>query len=359
MPPMAGALSYPQFRQALRRGSPAPAYLFTGPEAVLRDEALQALLAATLAPSLRDFTLDQASAAELDPDRLVALCTTLPMLAERRVVVIRDVEAWRRRTKARGAMLEYLKRPSPETVLVLVQGDEGERGEKRDAELEKLVQVVEFQPLDAEAAGEWLAEKAAALGITFGRDAAEHLLAATGHDLGMLRAELAKLEAFGGGPAVPLQQGGDLVGVRPGETLADWLTAVLLGKTADAVRLVGPVLGQSGITGVRMVNGLGTLLLLLGLAADARARRVPASGVGNFIFNALKATRPGGLGPWGPVVDRVKGATAKWPPMRVEAALRAALEADQALKATRVGSEEAVITDLVLRLAPLPRQVAA
>jgi DNA polymerase III delta subunit len=175
----------------------------------------------------------------------------------------------------------------------------------------------------------------------------------------MLRAELAKLEAFGGGPAVTREQVGDLVGVRHGETLEDWLTAVLLGKTADAVRLVGPVLGQSGMSGVRMVNGLGTLLLLLGLAADARARRVPAAGVGSLIFNALKAARPGGLGPWGQVVDRVKGASPRWPPMRVEAALRAALEADQALKGTRVGDEEAVITDLVLRLAPLPKQAAA
>jgi DNA polymerase III delta subunit len=240
-----------------------------------------------------------------------------------------------------------------------VQGDEGERGEKRDAELEKLVQVVEFQPLDAEAAGEWLAEKAAALGITFGRGAAEHLLAATGHDLGMLRSELAKLEAFGGGPEVTLQQVGDLVGVRHGETLEDGLAAVLLGRTADAVRLVGPVLGQSGMSGVRMVNGLGTILLLLGIAADARARRVPVAGIGNLVFDALKAARPGGLGPWGQVVDRVKTTSPKWPPMRVEAALRAALEADQALKGTRVGDEEAVVTDLVLRLAPLQGKAAA
>jgi hypothetical protein len=45
--------------------------------------------------------------------------------------------------------------------------------------------------------------------------------------------------------------------------------------------------------------------------------------------------------------------------MRVEAALRAALEADQALKGTRVGDEEAVVTDLVLRLAPLQGKAAA
>lgn len=353
---MAGSLSYPQFRQALRRGVPAPAYLFTGPEAVLRDEALQLLLDAVLDPSLRDFNFDQASAAELDPDRLVALCTTLPMLAERRVVVIRDVHAWRRRTKARGAMVEYLRRPAPETVLVLVQDDDGE---KRDAELEKLAQVVEFKPLDPAAAAEWLAEKAAGLGIAFGPGAAEHLLSATDHDLGMLRAELAKLEAFAGGEPVSAGRVADLVGVRHGETLDDWLDAVLAGRTGDALHLVEPVLGQTGVTGVRMVGALGASLLLLGLAADQRARRVPAAALGSSLWAVLKEVRPGGLGPWGPTVDRVKAAAAKWPPMRVEAALRGALEADQALKSTRVGDEAAVLTDLVLRLAPLRGREAA
>ncbi|HJS48192.1 MAG TPA: DNA polymerase III subunit delta, partial [Gemmatimonadales bacterium] len=324
---MAGAFTYPQFRQSLRRAAPAPAYLFTGPEAVLRDEAVQALLDASLDPSLRDFNLDQASAAELDPDRLVALCTTLPMLAERRVVIIRDVQAWRRRTRARSAMMDYLRRPSPETVLVLVQDDEGERGEKRDAEIEKLVQVVEFDRLDADAAGEWLAEKATAVGITFGPGAAEHLLSATRHDLGSLRSELAKLAGFAGGPPVSTEQVGNLVGVRYGESVEDWVDAVLAGRTGAAVRLVELVLGQSGMSGVRMVGVLGSHLLLLGLAADARARRVPAAGLGDLLWGALKAARPGGLGPWGQVRDRVKSATTAWPPIRVEAALRAALEA--------------------------------
>jgi hypothetical protein len=45
--------------------------------------------------------------------------------------------------------------------------------------------------------------------------------------------------------------------------------------------------------------------------------------------------------------------------MRVEAALRGALDADQALKSPRVGDEAAVLTDLVLRLAPLRGREAA
>ena len=353
---MAGALSPSQFRQALQRKASVPAWLFTGPEAVLRDEALDALVSTVLDPSLRDFNLDQASASELEPERLTALCTTLPMLAEQRVVIIRDIEAWRRRTRARAAVLRYLAQPAPETVLVLIQGDEGE---KSDAELQKLVKEVRFDPPDADEAAEWLAGRAKALGIAFAPGAAEHLLSVAGTDLGMLRAELSKLEAYAGGTPVALDLVADLVGVRHGETLDDWIAAVLADRTGDAVRLAGPVLGQSGMSGVRMVQVLGTHLLLLGLAADARARKVPAAGLGNIVFSALKAARPFGLGPWGQVVDRVKAASPRWSPMRVEAALREALAADQALKSTAVRDERAVVAELALRLAPPSGQAVA
>ena len=346
---MAGALSPSQFRQALQRKTSVPAWLFTGPETVLRDEALDALVGAVLDPSLRDFNLDQASASELEPERLMALCTTLPMLAERRVVIIRDIEAWRRRTRARAAMLRYLALPAPETVLVLIQGDEGE---KADSELEKLVKVVRFDPPEADEAEEWFRDKAEALGVGFAPGAAEHLLSVSGNDLGLLRAELSKLEAFAGGAPVGVDLVANLVGVRHGETLDDWVDAMLSDRVRDAVRLAGPVLAQSGMTGVRMVQVLGTHLLLLGLAADARARKVPVSGIGNVVFSALKAARPFGLGPWGVVVDRVKAATPRWSPIRVESALREALAADTALKSTTLRDERAVLVDLALKLSP-------
>ena len=37
------------------------------------------------------------------------------------VVVLRDVEGLKRKPKARAVLLKYLERPSPETVLILVQ----------------------------------------------------------------------------------------------------------------------------------------------------------------------------------------------------------------------------------------------
>ena len=50
------------FFRSLPKGEPARAYYFHGPEDLLKDEALRAILDRTLDPSLRDFNLDQRSA---------------------------------------------------------------------------------------------------------------------------------------------------------------------------------------------------------------------------------------------------------------------------------------------------------
>ena len=91
--------------------------------------------------------------------------------------------------------------------------------------------------------------------------AADHLLAATGGELGAVAAELQKLPRCR--PATPLtaEQVGELVGVRHGETIYDWRDAVLDGDAGRAAAMLGPLLDQPGVTG--------------GQAGDARS--APAS----------------------------------------------------------------------------------
>src|SRR5512147_1438155 len=97
-------LSIDALLRAPRRGeSLAPVNYLYGPEDLLKEEAIQAVVGRVLDPGLRDFNLDQRSAAQLDPEAVFSLCNTPPMMAERRVVVIRDVEAWKRKAKAKEA----------------------------------------------------------------------------------------------------------------------------------------------------------------------------------------------------------------------------------------------------------------
>jgi DNA polymerase-3 subunit delta len=148
--------------RSLNKGHLAPVYYFHGPEDVLKDEAVRTILDKALDPGLRDLNLDQRSAAQMDPDEVHALCNTLPMMAERRVVLLRDVEVWKRKTKSRSAFLRYLDRPSPQTLVILVQGS-GDDGE--DRELARGSYEVRFNGLPPERAVKWVLHAAGRLGL--------------------------------------------------------------------------------------------------------------------------------------------------------------------------------------------------
>ncbi len=271
------AQTFDAFFRSLAKGAPAPAYYFHGPEDLLKDEALRAILDRALDPSLRDFNLDQRGAAQLDADALFGLCTSLPMMAERRVVVLREVEALKRKPKVRAALLDYLSRPAPDTVLVLIQGS---NEENEDKEIAKAAVTVACEPLPTDRVLKWLDRRAKAAGVELPEDAAQHLVRAVGGELATLAAELEKLAALPSGEPVTVERIGELVGVRHGETSFDWRDAVLDDRTGPAVRLLGPLLDQPGNSGVKLVTMLGTTMIGVGVARSHYDRRLRGQAAG-------------------------------------------------------------------------------
>ncbi len=337
-----------QMAAALKRGTPAPAYYFYGPEDALKDDAIRYILDQMLEPATRDFNLDQVSAASLDPEAVEALCNTVPMMADRRVVIIRDVEQWKRRTRGRTAVVHYLERPSPETILLLVQGA---ADDKPDKELQKHAAAVECAIASPSDARRWFDRRVAERGLSFASEAAEHLLAATGQSLSAIGIELEKLASLPAGIDITVEQVADLVGVRHGETPFDWRDAVLDDDPARALALLPRVLDQSGVNGVRLVTLLGTTLVGVGVVRGEyeHGRKGPA--LEKAAFAAMQAARPPGLGAWGAEARRWSSWAAVWSAPRIRRALEAALAADRALKSTTLSTEQSIVTDMVMRIA--------
>jgi hypothetical protein len=117
--------------------------------------------------------------------------------------------------------------------------------------------------------------------------------------------------------------------------------------------LVKRVLEQSGMSGVKMVTSMGTALIGLRLARAHYDQGSRGSSLERILFERLRQVRPFGLGDWRTATQNWSRWAESWPAPRIRAATRAALEADMALKGTRVSDERGVITDLVLRLAPM------
>jgi len=341
------AQSVDTLSRSLNKGVLAPVYYFYGPEDVLKDEAVRAILDKALDPALRDFNFDQRSAAQLDAEDVYALCNTLPMLAERRVVLLRDIEGWKRKTKGRAEFLRYLQRPSPETVVIMVQGS-GEDNE--DKELAAGACTVRFDPLPAERARKWLLHHAGKLGVTLEKEAAAHLMRSVGADLGALASELSKLAALPSGEPLTAGQVGELVGVRHGETLWDWCEAVLEGEAGRAVTLLPGVLGQAGISGVKLVTAIGTALVGLGIARAHYDRGLRGRALEGAVFKTLLSVRPFGVLGYREEAGRWSRWAPAWPNDRIRAALRVARDTDAALKNTTVSDERGLLTDLALQI---------
>lgn len=333
-----------------------PIYYLTGEEETLKEEFIENLLNAALDPTVRDFNLDVRQASELSVEDFHTLVETVPVLAPRRLVVIKGIEQWRRNSKLWENLYRYVERPSRTTVLVLTQAG----GERPDPRLVRSTAHLELEPLCGEELAAWVERRATDLGLRLERSAIDHLLAVVGSDLAQLKVELYKLAAaFGSERTIGEDDVSHLVGVRRGETVDDWCRAAISRDTTRAVELIDVVLTQAGVSGVRMVTALGQDLLGLRLARSLLERGIAGDRLRLAIFQVLRTQRPRGVGDWKLAAQRWSDAAQLWSPAELDAAIRAAYDADRALKSTTVSDDRAVLANLIFTLGSLRAEGAA
>jgi DNA polymerase-3 subunit delta len=340
-------LTLDKLRRSLATGAPAPTYYIYGGEGVLKDEAISLILTRALEPGTRDFNLDSFSAQQLDPAELPAACSTLPMMAERRVVLLRDIEAWKRKSKAKTPAVQYLDRPMTDTVLVMVQSNDDDP----DDELASRSVSVECAAPTGDQLESWVDNRLATHGVLLEPAAREHLIRATGGDLGLLTGEIQKLGGLATDRPIDVDTVGALVGVRFGETAEDWRDAVVRDDTARASTLIPRLLETTSVSGVRLVAMLGTSLLVLQWArATAERDRIRDAALASRIRTELLFRARPNIGNYDPVSKLFAQVVGRWPVPRLRAAIAALLDADLALKNTTISDDGGILTDLVLTL---------
>jgi DNA polymerase-3 subunit delta len=333
----------------LRQGAIAAAYCLSGPADLLKDELVDAIATASLDPGARDFNLDVRAAADLDGEAVHTLVETPPMLAERRVVVVRGIDQWRKNASVWDVLARYLEHPSPTTVLVLTHGGD----DPPDPRATRGSVHVEVGPLKPAQAARWLHRQADRARLRLAEGVAEHLLACVGGDLGGAQQELAKLAAtLPEGGTVTVAEVGALVGVRRGETVPDWVDAVLRRNHRQALDLLDVVLRQGSVTAVQLVMALGTALVGVRVARALLDAGTPAGRLRGAVFERLKVARPGGLRRWGEEAATWAEAAPAWQAAELDGAIAAAAEADRRLKSTTISDERGVLITMLLTLVP-------
>lgn len=351
LPTMAGAGTAKNrgtLKSAIESRTFEPVYYLHGEDDYLKEDTLRRVIDAAVDPATRDFNLEVRRSAELDAETLGSLLDTPPMMADRRVVVLRDVTALKK--DARAMLDRYLKAPAPDLVLLLV----APAGAKSDKSLESKSVPVDFQPLTGAQLPKWIeyyVERELKARIT--PEAVALLQDAVGSELAMLKLELDKLASFAGAAVIDDEAVGAVVGVRRTETLGAFLDAVGRRDAAAALALLPCVLQQPKTSGVSIVMALTTQTLAIAWGLSVRER----GGRPDF-FSLLKETGAYPGRAWGEAATAWSRMLQSWTLREMDAALDALLHADAALKDTRASSDEQLLSSLVLSLCARGRMAA-
>lgn len=342
-------------KAALASGTFDPVYVFHGADDHLKDENVRAVVARATEAATREFNYEMLRGGETDVSTLAAALDALPLLAERRVVVLRDPGAMKKAAKDR--LGTYLKRPAPELLLLLVVPS----GAKVDASLLAVATEFEFRPLEGPDLQKWIAHESVTANRTpISPAAATRLAAYGGSDLSLLAGELRKLAAYTNGSSIEESAVEAVTGVRPGVTMSDLLDRVGQREIAAAIEIVEEVLAHPKNSGVTTVLALTTQVLAIGWGLAARARGVAAHQVEREYFGLLKEAGNAFTGrPWGEATRAWARYLPRWTSADVTRALPQLAAADAALKDTKVSSETQIIVSLLLALAPVTTRRAA
>ncbi len=108
---------YKKLMTEVRGGTFRPVYILHGEESFFIDRVAEEVERLAVQEHERDFNQTILYARDTDPDQVKDACLRFPMMAERQLVVVRELQAWR--IDQVEKLEPYLARPTPTTVLVL------------------------------------------------------------------------------------------------------------------------------------------------------------------------------------------------------------------------------------------------
>lgn len=191
-----------QLNQSIKSGYRYRVYLLYGQESYLRQLYRQKLIRLVVGDSFAEFNLHCFDGSNLDTDRLVEACESMPFLAEQRCVVVDKFDYEGLSASDRDKVDALLDDPVESTVLVLLVEKE-DFNPKRSSKAKKLIErcdkagaVLELGHRTASEVARFLRARAESQGCTISRELCDELTQRCQSDLMTLSNEMEKLTAW-------------------------------------------------------------------------------------------------------------------------------------------------------------------
>lgn len=179
-----------QLLEEIGRGVYRPVYLLMGEEPYYPDLVCKAILENCIDDFSKDFNETVCYGADVNAERIISEARQFPMMAERRLIVVREAQL----CKDIENVSVYLQEPLDSTVLVILMS--GASADKRKAlykNAQKVGAVLESQPLRDYELDSWIQSYYRGRGLQIDPDAASLLGESTGTNLSAIIVETDKL----------------------------------------------------------------------------------------------------------------------------------------------------------------------
>ena len=200
-----------QAAKEAQSGNLRPVYLVLGEERFLQSIALSELRRGVLGQKDLGLNEDVFDAGEADVECVLSAARTLPMMAPRRLVIVRSLERWEPKTEAKSEaprdgkeraqafdrLAEYAEGPSPTTTLVLIAGKLDNR-RRLVTVAKKSGFVVECDAPSRNALRDWVERRARVRGKALSGGVAELLTDLAGPELSRLDDAIERLSLYVG-----------------------------------------------------------------------------------------------------------------------------------------------------------------
>lgn len=191
----------------IKSGKTKPVYFCCGQEVFFLDR-IQQLVTDSVPADQRDFNLDVLYGQDTNLDRILSICRSFPMMADRRVVIVRDFFNLTNRSESDPEnntssnlddLIPYIENPNPGTLLLILDEKKpaGNTRLGKNLKSSKFVGFYEFEPVPDYRLTDWIVEWTK---IHHQKDidapAAEYLAQFVGNNLLQLTTEIEKLSTY-------------------------------------------------------------------------------------------------------------------------------------------------------------------
>ncbi|MBI5214939.1 MAG: DNA polymerase III subunit delta [Ignavibacteriae bacterium] len=304
-----------ELERLLKKQQFSSLYLVFGEEDFLAAEAMQLLIKHAVDEATSGFNLDVLYGSDVEARQVLAVASSYPMMAERRVVIVREFE----KVNNKESLVSYFEKPSPSTCLMLMTTKPDFRQKVFSTLKTNAILVEGKSPYDNQMP-DWIQTRVKKLGKNISLEASQLLHARTGNALRVVQSEIDKLFIYvGEKKEIALDDVEEVVGMSKQYNIFE--LQKMLGKLqSERTHEIMERMLDSGESAIYMVTQVTKYLQKLWLYHEYKAQKLnDATIAGKFRINPY-------------FLDEYAQAARNFPPHEIEFCFRHLLEADEALK---------------------------